>query len=154
MTGPLAGESVTNIAYHTRRRKDNIRICRSGRPPRRSHVLWHGAALHDPLHWLSGHPGDEIVVAVVVQQRDTFPFGDCGDQQVREADGPDPSGAPQRGLHVQCTMPVLIMGGQPLIARVPVRPDLVELSARARRPAELKLDDTAGCDQPGLDERA
>jgi hypothetical protein len=42
-------------------------------------------------------------------------------------------------------MPVLVMSGQPFAAFVPVGPDQVELGAAASCPAELELDDAAGC---------
>ncbi len=44
--------------------------------------LGHRAAWHYPLGWLSGDFGDEVVVAVVMQERDSFSFGDGGNQQV------------------------------------------------------------------------
>jgi hypothetical protein len=102
-------------------------------------ALRHGAAWHDPLHWLAGDLGYEVVVTVVVQERDLLPFGHSGYQQVGEADCPDLPFAPQRGLHVQRAMPVLIMGRQPLVAFFPVGSDLVKLSGRTCRPAELEL---------------
>src|SRR5271166_5676812 len=48
--------------------------------------LWDGAAWHDPSHWLSGYCGNEVVVAVVVQERDLLSFRHGGDQQIGEAD--------------------------------------------------------------------
>src|SRR5580698_8467760 len=117
------------------------------------HASRHRAARHDPLHRLAGDLGYEIVVAVVMQKRDKLPFSDSGDQQVGKPDCPDPSRAPQHGLHVQRAMPVLITGRQPLVAFLPISSDLVKLSARASRPAKLELDHTAGRYQPGLDQR-
>jgi len=89
-----------------------------------------------------------------VQERDAFPLSDRGDQEVGEADCPDPSAAPQCGLDFQRAVPVLVMGGQPFVTLFPVGPNLVEFSSIAGCPGDLELDDTAGRDQPGLDERA
>ena len=61
---------------------------------------------------------------------------------------------PQGPLHFERAMPVLNMGSQPFVVFDAVGSDEVELSATASRPAELELDDTAGRDKPGLDERA
>jgi hypothetical protein len=36
----------------------------------------HSSAGHDPLHWMAGDLGNEVVVAVVVQERDLFPLSD------------------------------------------------------------------------------
>jgi hypothetical protein len=113
----------------------------------------HRAAWHDPLHWLSGYLGNEVVVAVVVQERDLFPFSDSCDQQVGEAHSPDPPAVPQHGLHVKRPMPVLIMGRQPLVALLAVGPDQIKLSGTPSRPAELKFDHTARRDEPRLDKR-
>jgi hypothetical protein len=47
----IATATSCQPAYFIHRgRARKYRSCRSGRPQRRSHVLWHGAALHDPLH--------------------------------------------------------------------------------------------------------
>src|ERR1700733_14512931 len=92
---------------------------------------WSGnrSARYDPLHRLAGDLRDQLVVTVVVQDGDTFPFGHCRDQQVGQADRPHAPAAPQGSLDVKRAPPVLIMGGQPLIARVAVGPLLVELPA-------------------------
>ena len=47
------------------------------------------------MRWLHGDVRDEVVVGVVMQDGDPFPFGHGGDQQVGEADCPDLSAAPQ-----------------------------------------------------------
>jgi len=51
--------------------------------------LWDRPPGHDPLRLLSGDTRDEVIVAVVMQQGDTFPLGHSGDEQIREADRPD-----------------------------------------------------------------
>jgi hypothetical protein len=42
-------------------------------------------------------------VTVVVRDGHAFSFGHLGDQQVRQADRPDASAPPQRGLDIQLT---------------------------------------------------
>ena len=42
--------------------------------------LWDRSAGHDPLRWLPGDVRDEVVVGVVMQDSDAFPFGHGGDQ--------------------------------------------------------------------------
>ena len=106
------------------------------------------------MHWLSGDLCNEVAIAVIVHERDVFSFGDGCDQQVGEADCPDPPAAPQLGLHRQRAMPVLIMGGQPLVALFAICPDQIKLSGIACGPAELKFDHAAGGDEPCLDKRA
>jgi hypothetical protein len=61
---------------------------------------------HDPAHWLSGDARDQVVVAVVMQHGDTFPFGHGRDQEVREADRPDLPAVPQPGLDIEGPPPV------------------------------------------------
>lgn len=39
-------------------------------------VSGHGSALHYPLHWLPCDLRYEVVVTVLVQERDLLPFGD------------------------------------------------------------------------------
>jgi len=56
--------------------------------------LWDRPPGHDPLRLLSGDTRDEVIVAVVMQQGDTFPLGHSGDEQIREADRPDLSAVP------------------------------------------------------------
>ena len=51
---------------------------------------------------------------------------------------PDLATAPQRRLHVQSTAPVLVMGGQPLVADIPVGPQLIELLAGPGGPAQSR----------------
>jgi hypothetical protein len=94
---------------------------------------WHGPACDYPLHRLSGDLSDEVVVAVVVQQRYPFPLSDRSVHQVREADCSDPPAAPERGLDVKRTPPVLIVSCQPFITSASVGPHLVELGARSCR---------------------
>jgi hypothetical protein len=114
---------------------------------------WDGAAWHDPSHWLFGDCGDEVVVAVIVQERDLLSFSHGGDQQIGKADCPHMPGAPQHALHLKGAVPVLVVGGQPFVAFFSVGSDLVELGTVARRPAELRFDDTARRYQAGLNQR-
>ena len=116
--------------------------------------LGHGAAWYYPLHGLCGDLGDEVVVAVIVQECDLFAFCDGGDQQVGKPDRPHVPAAPQCALDIEGAMPVFVVGGQPFVAFVPVGPDQVELGAAARCLAKLELDDAAGRAQPGLNQRA
>ena len=78
----------------------------------------------DSLDWLSGGVRDEVGPGVVMQDGDTFPLGDGG-QQVGEADCPDLSAAPQGALYIQGPPPVLIVGGEPFVTSVAVSPQLV-----------------------------
>jgi hypothetical protein len=116
-------------------------------------VLRDGAAWYDPLGWLAGYLGDQVVVAVVVQDGDALSFGDRGDEQVGEADCPDLPAAPQRGLHVQGPVPVLVVRGQPFVAGVPVSSRFIEFGGGSGCPAQFELEDAAGRDQTGLDQR-
>ena len=43
------------------------------------HASRHAAPWHYPLHWLPGDLCDEVIVAVVMQERDLLPFRDSGD---------------------------------------------------------------------------
>jgi hypothetical protein len=81
------------------------------------------------LHRLAGDLRDQFVITVVVQDGDTFSFGHCRDQQVRQADRPHAPAAPPGSLDVKRTPPVLIVGGQPLIASAAVGSYLIELGA-------------------------
>jgi hypothetical protein len=83
------------------------------------------------LHSLSADLGDEVVVAVVMQECDLLPLCYRRDEQAGKADCPDPAAAPQRGLNLQRTPPVLIMGRQPLVTFGPVGSDQVKLSSAA-----------------------
>jgi hypothetical protein len=103
----------------------------------------HGASRHHPLHWLSGYPGYQVVVAVVMKEGDSFPLRDSCNQQVGKADSPDPAAVPQLRLHIKRAMPVFVVGCEPLVACFPVSSDKVKLIAIACRPAQLELDDTA-----------
>jgi hypothetical protein len=96
------------------------------------------------LHLLAGDRCDEIIVSVVAQNGDAFSFGHCRDQQVGQAYRSHAPAPPQRGLDVKRAPPVLILGGQPLIAGIAVGSQLIELGAGPGCPAELELDDTAG----------
>jgi len=53
------------------------------------------------LHWLCRDLGYEVIVAVVMQERDVLPFGDSGDQQVWKADCHDLPAVPLHGLHIK-----------------------------------------------------
>jgi hypothetical protein len=79
-----------------------------------------------------------------VQDGDTFSFGHCRDQQVGQTYRSHPPAPPQRGLDVKRAPPVLILGGQPLVADIAVGSQLVELGAGPGCLAEPELDDTAG----------
>jgi hypothetical protein len=81
------------------------------------------------LHRLGGDLRDQFVITVVVQDGDAFSFGRCRDQQAGQADRPHVPAAPQGSLDVKRTPPVLIAGGQPLIASVAVGSYLIELRA-------------------------
>lgn len=105
------------------------------------------------MHRLASELRDQLVVTVVVQDGDTFSFGHCRDQQVRQADRPHAAATPQGSLDVKGTPPVLIVGGQPFIASVAVGSHLIELRAAPGRPAEFELDDTAGGYHSRLDQR-
>src|SRR5262249_46186905 len=80
---------------------------------------------HHPLNSLARDFGNEVVVAVVVKDRDTLPLRHSSDQQIREADRSYPPTAPQRPLDSQGTPPVLIVSGQPFVTGVPVRAQLI-----------------------------
>src|SRR6516164_7992248 len=110
------------------------------------------SARYDPLHRLGGYLRDQFVITVVVQDGDTFSFGHCRDQQVGQADRPHAPAAPHGGLDVKRTPPVLIVGGQPLIASIAVGSYLIELSAAPGCPSEFELDDTAGGYHSRLDQ--
>src|SRR5450631_3694422 len=88
-----------------------------------------GSPGHHAGRGLAGDLRDQLIVAVVMEHGDAFPFRDGGDQQVREADRPGMSTTPQRRLYIQGTAPVLVMSGQPLIAGVPVSAQFIELLA-------------------------
>jgi hypothetical protein len=94
------------------------------------------SAGYDPLHRLAGDLRDQLVIAVVVQNGDSFSFGHCRDQQVRQADRPDKPAPPQGALDIKRAPPVFIMGGQPLIASVAIGSYLIELRAAAGSPVE------------------
>jgi hypothetical protein len=81
-----------------------------------------------------------------VQERDLLAFCDGGDQQVGKPGRPHVPAVPQRALDVEGAVPVLVMGGQPFVAFVPVGPDQVEVGAGAGCPAKLELDGSAGRD--------
>ena len=81
---------------------------------------------------------------------EAFSFGDGGDEQVSESDGPDLSAPPELGLDGQGPVPVFVVGGQPFVACLPVCPHLVEFVGAAGSPAEFEFDDAAGRDQAGL----
>jgi hypothetical protein len=81
------------------------------------------------LHRLSGDLRDQFVITVVVQDSDMFSLGHCRDRQVGQAGRPHAPATPQGGLDVKRTPPVLIVGGQPLIASVAVGPYLIEFRA-------------------------
>ena len=53
------------------------------------------------MHRLAGDLRDQLVITVVVQNGDTFPFGHRRDQQVRQADRPDAPAPPQGALDVK-----------------------------------------------------
>ena len=74
------------------------------------------------MHRLPGDVRDEVVVGVVVQHGDTFPFGHGGDQQVGDADCPDLPAAPQGALDIEGAPPVFVVGGEPFVAGVAVGP--------------------------------
>ena len=67
--------------------------------------LRHRAAWHYPLHWLCGDLGDEVVVAVVVQECDLLEYYDGGDQQVEEPDRTRVSVAPRRAPDIESAIP-------------------------------------------------
>src|ERR1700722_17319199 len=100
--------------------------CLAERLAVRGQRLWDGPAGHDPLGWLASDLGDDVVVAVVVQQRDAFSFRDCSDKQAREADRAHAPTAPQSSLDIKCAPPVLVVGGEPFVAGVAVSSLLVE----------------------------
>jgi hypothetical protein len=110
-------------------------------------------SVDDPLRSLPGDLVDGVVVAVVVQNRDSVPFGDGGDQEVGEGDGSHPTGCPQLPLDLECSPPVDIFGGQPFVAHRPVGVDGFVLLGCARRPEDLELDHRAGGDDACFDER-
>jgi hypothetical protein len=85
-------------------------------------LLGDGSPGHDPPRWLPRDLRDEVVVGVVVQHRHTFSLGHGGDQQVREADCPDLSAAPQGTLDIEGPPPVFIVGGEPFVTGVAVGP--------------------------------
>lgn len=66
-----------------------------------------------------------------------------GDQQAGEVGGPGLSAAPQRCLDVQRAPPVLIVGGEPFAAEVPVIAELAGFRAGLGGPAEFGLDHAA-----------
>jgi len=72
-----------------------------------------------------------------VQDGDIFSFGHCRDQHVGQADRPYAPAAPQGGLDVKRAPPVLVVGGQPLIASVAVGSYLIELRTAPGCPADL-----------------
>ena len=75
-----------------------------------------------PLHWLHCHFGDEVMVAVIVQEHDVLSFCDGGYEQVGKTDRTHVPAAPQDALHIEGAVPVLVMGGQPFVAFFPVGP--------------------------------
>ncbi len=79
-----------------------------------------------------------------MQHGDLFSLGHSGDQQIAEANRPDLPAAPERGLDIKRSPPVLIKGGEPFVAGVAVSPQLAELCAGPGGPAEPELDDAAG----------
>ena len=68
------------------------------------------SARHDPLHRLAGDLRDQLVITVVVQDGNTFSFGYCRDQQVRQADRSDAAAAPQGNLDLKLTTPRALGG--------------------------------------------
>jgi hypothetical protein len=108
---------------------------------------------YDPLHWLACDLGDEVAVAVVVQQNDAFPFGNRSDEQAGETDRSHAPAAPERGLDIKRAPPVLIVNGEPFIADVAIGTQLVEFCAAAGGPSQFRLDDTAGGHHSRVDQR-
>src|SRR5262249_5646183 len=105
----------------------------SSRSVANSQVRIHGASLSrnrswrdNPPHRLAGNPGDQVVVPVVMQDRDPLSFGDGRDEQVRQANSPHLPSRPQRSLDIECPPPIFVVGRQPLIASVPVGPNLLQ----------------------------
>src|ERR1700722_4958959 len=121
--------------------------------PEREQSSGNGPPGYDPLHWLAGDLCDELVVAVVMQNGDTFSFRHCSDQQVREAHRSHAPASPQRSLDVKCAPPVLIASSQPLVPSTSVGSEFIELCAAPGRPAELELDDTTGTHDARHDQR-
>ena len=105
------------------------------------------------MHRLAGDLCDQFVITVIVQDGDMFSLGHCRDQQVGQADRPHAPAAPQGSLHVKRAPPVLVVGGQPLVASVAVGSYLIELRAAPGCPSEFELDDTTGSYHAWLDQR-
>ena len=96
--------------------------CRFGRPGSGDR-----AALNDPPGRLAAEFGNGVVVAVVVQDRDSTPLGDGGDQEIGARDGSHPARLPELFLDLECALPVDVLGGEQFVAGGAVGVDRVVL---------------------------
>jgi hypothetical protein len=74
---------------------------------------------------------DVVEVAVIVDQRDAMMFGNGRDQQISDADRPALAAGSERALHVEGTLPLLVVCRQVLIGATAVCPNCLVVGASA-----------------------
>jgi hypothetical protein len=78
------------------------------------------------------HLGGDVEVSVVVDDGDPVLTGQCRGEQVGDADRSVPTAAGQLPLCGEGALPVLVVGGQVLIGRASIGPELLILARVAR----------------------